>query len=229
MIQIQYSSFLFVAVIVWVLFRVSTYLKAKSINTKEELLINLLFFYFLILMKITFFPLRFTFDRLFPLEINTQVLVRTLDLMVVPRVFIRNMFGNIAIFIPLGIIISMLRGRKHNLLKVILVGFSISFTIEFLQLFIDYRITDVDDLIFNTIGYVIGYFIYIIYRFIFSREHSGNNNSKQILLTIGKPLFCAIGIILVVIFLICLKNYNSLDVISIITKINYSENLSIIF
>lgn len=66
--------------------------------------------------------------------------------------------GNIAMFMPLGFFPGLL-WRKWTWWKALLVGFCTSFTIEFVQFFIG-RSTDIDDVILNTTGAVMGYALY---------------------------------------------------------------------
>jgi len=71
--------------------------------------------------------------------------------------FIVNFLGNIMLFIPIGFFIALL--WKLNDKRVILIGFCISLFIEFCQLFLN-RGTDVDDLILNTVGTILGLLLY---------------------------------------------------------------------
>ncbi|GEM_PF-4059505 len=181
MITIKFSTFATVALIVWALYRIYHNVKSKGINVRREILLNLLYFYVIILMGVTFFPFQITLGSLFPLEINGEILTRTLDLMAVPSIFYMNLFGNIVLFMPLGILISLLKEGKNNFFKAIFLGFILSLTIESCQLFIDYRIFDVDDLIFNTIGYMMGYTIYLLYKMVRLKEVKSDTENRKIL------------------------------------------------
>lgn len=66
--------------------------------------------------------------------------------------------GNIAMFMPLGVFPGLL-WRRWTWWKALLTGFCTSFTIEFVQFFIG-RSTDIDDVILNTTGAVLGYAFY---------------------------------------------------------------------
>lgn len=71
---------------------------------------------------------------------------------------------NIELFVPLGFFLPTLFPRFRMLWSVALSGFLFSLTIELLQL-LSYRVTDVDDLLMNTLGAVIGYFgFFLFYR-----------------------------------------------------------------
>ena len=62
--------------------------------------------------------------------------------------------ANALIFVPIGFFTNLL-WRRPRWWKGLAVGFCVSFTIEFLQLFVN-RSTDVDDLILNTTGAFLG-------------------------------------------------------------------------
>ena len=72
-----------------------------------------------------------------------------------------NFFGNILMFMPLGFLLPLISNRMQRLFPVTLLGFMMSFMIEFLQLFLE-RGTDIDDLILNTIGTVLGFAVSVI-------------------------------------------------------------------
>ncbi|WP_312650221.1 VanZ family protein [Aminipila sp.] len=72
---------------------------------------------------------------------------------------------NIILFIPFGFLCSTLWKNQRSVKHVALGGFLFSLTIETSQIF-SMRVTDVDDLLMNTIGTIIGYLIFrIIQKF----------------------------------------------------------------
>lgn len=75
------------------------------------------------------------------------------------------MLGNIGIFVPVGFF-SALLWRKWRWWKSLLVGFCASVTIEFIQFFIG-RSTDIDDVILNTAGALLGFWIFRLLRAVF--------------------------------------------------------------
>lgn len=74
--------------------------------------------------------------------------------------FLINIVGNILLFVPLGFCIPLLWDIPYN--KVILIGFCYTLFIEVTQMFMP-RITDIDDLILNSIGVAIGILIHSIF------------------------------------------------------------------
>jgi len=83
---------------------------------------------------------------------------------VVKREAVLNFVGNIAMFIPIGIIFPCVYEELNAHWKVIVAGIGFSLAIEILQLPFFDRVSDVDDLILNSLGYVIGYGIYLVVR-----------------------------------------------------------------
>lgn len=67
-----------------------------------------------------------------------------------------NSFLNVLLFVPLGILLPLLWKRFKNPFRTVLFGLFVSAVIEFLQLF-TYRATDINDLITNTLGTLIGW------------------------------------------------------------------------
>lgn len=63
---------------------------------------------------------------------------------------------NILMFIPFGAFLPIYFGRFWKMSTTVLTGAFMSFTIEVLQLF-TFRLTDIDDLIMNTLGTLLGY------------------------------------------------------------------------
>lgn len=67
------------------------------------------------------------------------------------------LLGNIVMFVPMGFFPALL-WRKWSWWKSMLVGFCASFFIEFTQFFIG-RYTDIDDMILNTLGALLGWLL----------------------------------------------------------------------
>lgn len=87
-----------------------------------------------------------------------------IDIMSSPGHYIINEMLNIIMFIPLGFFLPIIWNEEFNSLKrTTIFSFGLSCIIEILQIF-TFRLTDIDDLITNTIGAIIGYYIalYII-------------------------------------------------------------------
>lgn len=96
---------------------------------------------------------------------------------------LKNTILNIILFVPLGIMLPFL-WKKYNTLKVTLMfGFFMSLAIEFLQI-LTYRATDINDIITNTVGTVLGYFLFRITSRVFPSvmQFAGRKNEISIVI-----------------------------------------------
>jgi glycopeptide antibiotics resistance protein len=67
---------------------------------------------------------------------------------------------NIIMFMPLGFLLPLIWEKFRNLVSVLWTGLGFSLAIEICQLF-NHRATDIDDLMMNTLGAILGYFIWV--------------------------------------------------------------------
>ncbi len=79
-----------------------------------------------------------------------------------------NILGNIIMFMPMGFLLPLLFSNLYSLKKTVAVGFGASLLIEFTQLFL-IRATDIDDLILNTLGTMLGYLVFLTFKKLLSR------------------------------------------------------------
>jgi len=76
---------------------------------------------------------------------------------------------NIMIFIPLGIFTPIAFKRMRKFYMTALVAFVVTFSVEFFQYFIG-RSSDIDDLMANLLGGIIGYGIFKIFSYLFKNK-----------------------------------------------------------
>lgn len=74
-------------------------------------------------------------------------------------IIMNNTIGNILIFLPLGIFLPILFKKYNVLSKVFISSIILSFLIEILQFILQIGQFDIDDILLNSIGTVIGFFI----------------------------------------------------------------------
>ena len=74
--------------------------------------------------------------------------------------FDRELVGNLIMLFPLGIYLPLLYKRTSGFFAVASIGLTVSICIELLQLATSYRSADIDDVILNTIGACLGFFVY---------------------------------------------------------------------
>lgn len=70
---------------------------------------------------------------------------------------------NIIMFMPFGFLVPLIWKPSRKLSGTVLLGFEFSLLIEFLQLF-NRRATDIDDLLMNTLGALLGFLLWKIYQ-----------------------------------------------------------------
>ena len=81
--------------------------------------------------------------------------------------FLLNLYGNLLVFFPTGCI------------RIIIYAFLFSLCIETLQLITKVGVFDVDDLMMNTVGGLIGWIIYCIIRFIYHKWKAKNKKKEE--------------------------------------------------
>ena len=170
MIKIYYTSMLTFISMIWCLVRAWFLIKNKNINWKREAQLILVYLCIIVVARFTFFPfskvygeiqpLIFESVKAFPFRLNIVPFVHMTDY-VIKKEAILNFVGNIAMFIPLGIVWPSMYKGLDTQKKAIMAGVGFSLCIEILQLPFYSRVSDIDDLILNSLGYVIGYFIYL--------------------------------------------------------------------
>ena len=73
-----------------------------------------------------------------------------------------NLAGNIIGFMPFGFILPVMHRNMRRLWLVVPLGFLLSFCVEFIQLVGKVGCFDVDDMILNTLGALLGYWAFLI-------------------------------------------------------------------
>ncbi|NVP17652.1 VanZ family protein [Candidatus Gracilibacteria bacterium] len=82
----------------------------------------------------------------------------------------KQVIGNIIIFIPLGFLIPFIWKNKSNFKKTLSIGIFGTLFIETTQFIIsiilgfNYKVTDIDDIILNTLGFIIGFCIFRLFK-----------------------------------------------------------------
>ncbi len=77
--------------------------------------------------------------------------------------FLRLFLGNILWFVPFGFLLPCIF-QKSTFLKTILLGFAFSLAIESLQFVFKMGVFEIDDLLLNTFGTVLGYFALFVFK-----------------------------------------------------------------
>lgn len=88
-----------------------------------------------------------------------------------------NLFGNILIFVPFGFFISM-ASTARGFFMTLFYSFGLSLCVEVFQILTKVGSFDVDDLLLNTIGGVLGYILFSICNMI-RRRHNGRRKKRR--------------------------------------------------
>ena len=175
MIRISYTSMVVFISIIWCLVRVICAIKTKRADWKKELKLLLVYVCIVVVARFTFFPfskvngeiqpLVYESAKVYPFRINWIPLVNLFDYPEMRDILI-NVIGNTAMFIPLGIVWPSVYKGLDTHWKVISAGIGVSLCIEILQLPFYDRVSDVDDLLFNSLGFIIGYLLYLLAKLV---------------------------------------------------------------
>lgn len=173
MISISYTFLASMITIAWILARFAAAYKTRQFSWKRELQLMLVYICIVVVLRFTFFPfekingklqpLLFDPANFFPFRINTTPFVHLFDYPET-RSALLNLIGNTAMFVPLGIVWPIVYKKLDTHFKVIAAGVGVSLLIEILQLPFFDRVSDIDDLILNSAGFLLGYGIYLLVR-----------------------------------------------------------------
>lgn len=179
MTEISFFTGELLLAVAWLLARVCVWIVRRSIDWKREAQLLVMLVNLGVIVRFVFFPMRlvegkiapllFDPDRVTPFWINLTPLAHLFDF-ASTREALLNLLGNIAMFIPSGIVIPILYKSRDSFWKVLVSGSAISLCIEILQLPFFGRASDIDDLLLNTTGVAIGYGVYAFVRFLNNRR-----------------------------------------------------------
>lgn len=153
--------------------------KGKQYTFFRYILLFSLGLYFLLLVSVTLFPI-FLPHELSVFQRNLRINYipfksiisdihtigsRSFSLSFEIKLLVMNIGGNILLLLPLGLLLPILWTNLRNLKKIFLIGLFTSLSIEILQLienilYLGFRSVDIDDVIFNVIGILLGYSLF---------------------------------------------------------------------
>ena len=156
---------------IWLIIRIAVWMKQRKIDFKREAVLLLMYINLAVIIRFTFFPMSkvdghiqplvFDIATVFPFRINLIPLVNLFDYDS-KRDLLLNVIGNTAMFIPSGIVLPIVYKGLNTHRKVISAGIGISLCIEILQLPFYDRVSDIDDLLLNSLGFIFGYLLYLL-------------------------------------------------------------------
>ena len=167
MFTITYQGLLMFISLVWVAVRGICGIKNRRVDWKREAQLLLVYICLIVIARIVYFPMRpvdgrigslvLDVEKIFPLWINLTPVVHLFD---VYDGWLINIIGNVAMFIPVGLVWPFCFRKLDTLGKTVLAGAGFPLFIEITQLPFYDRCSDIDDLLLNTTGIVLGALIY---------------------------------------------------------------------
>ena len=139
MIEISFLTAEIIYTAIWLLLRTVVWVRQGKIHWKREAVLMLMYINLAVIIRFVFFP---------------KALYGSV------RDIVWNVAGNTAMFIPSGIVLPAVYKKLNSFGKTAAAGALISLCIEILQLPFASRVSDIDDLIQNTLGVAAGYGIF---------------------------------------------------------------------
>lgn len=158
--------------------------KLRRKSLKEIFWATLIFIYGVLVVHVTIFPLPLDKIGAEMLRISSSPnyinLIPLIDLKDYDfNSFVRQMICNIIMFMPLGFLLPAYSIKFQNIKCTTKVSFLVSLFIESLQLLISFffihgafRIFDINDLIMNTLGGIIGFLAYMNLKFLLAKNQN---------------------------------------------------------
>lgn len=181
MLAISYSTLLIFISLIWLVVRGSVGVRNKRISWKREAQLLLVYVCIVVVARFVFFPfskvdceiqpLLFDVNKIWPFWVNFVPFVHLDDYPNESEVWL-NFIGNTTMFIPIGIIFPIVYKELNTHKKAIVAGVVFSLAIEISQLLFYDRCSDIDDLILNSLGYIVGYGILLLVRKLSVRSDS---------------------------------------------------------
>ena len=167
MLEITYTGLFIFITLAWIATRAICGIKNRKVDWTYEVKLLTVYICLVVIARFVYFPLRLVegrianlvldVEKISPLWINLIPVVHLFD---VYDGWLINIIGNVTMFIPVGLVWPFCFQQLDTLGKTVLVGAGFPLFIEITQLPFFDRCSDVDDIILNTTGILIGALIY---------------------------------------------------------------------
>ena len=187
MIQITYLGMFVVITLCWIVARFVSARVTGSVDIKKELRLLTLYVCIVVISRFVYFPMHLKNGHVAPIIFDIHK-AYPFKCSFKPFLFLEqkyagykiNIVGNIAMFIPVGMVLPFCFKKLNNVIKVTLMGMCYTIFIEISQLPLYQRHTDIDDVILNTSGVFIGAVIYFTVKSIHYLLNKDNTESEAI-------------------------------------------------
>ena len=178
MFEITYRGLFIFITLAWIVTRAICGIKHKKVDWKYEAKLLPVYICLVVIARVVYFPMRLVegriaslvldVDKIFPLWINLIPIVHLFD---VYDGWLINIIGNVTMFIPVGLVWPLCFKQLDTLGKTVLVGAGFPLFIEITQLPFYDRCSDIDDLILNSTGILIGALVYFGVKLLKNRKN----------------------------------------------------------
>lgn len=175
--MLDYEFFYIVSIPIYIF--LITFLILRKVDKRRIIIGSIFFFYIITVIAATIFPIPiqglqeiwlymwWNSNNFMPFVSIFDILNNNnLDIFIK----IKQVIGNIVLFIPMWFLIPFIWKSKNDFKKAMLLGFIATCSIEGLQFMIsallgfNYKITDIDDVILNMLGFIIGFVLHKIFQ-----------------------------------------------------------------
>ena len=178
MVEITYKGLFIFITLAWIATRAICGIKNRKADWKYEAKLLTVYICLVVIARIVYFPMRLVegriaslvldVDKILPLWINLIPIVHLFD---VYDGWLINIIGNVTMFIPVGLAWPFCFKKLDTLGKTVLVCAGFPLLIEITQLPFYDRCSDIDDLILNSTGILIGALIYFGVKLLKNRKN----------------------------------------------------------
>lgn len=179
MFEITYTGLFIFISLAWVVARAISSMRNHKVDWKYEAKLLTVYICLVVIARIVYFPMRLVegriaslvldVEKIFPLWINLIPVVHLFDVYDGWQI---NIIGNITMFIPVGFVWPFCFKKLDTLGKTVLACAGFPLFIEITQLPFYDRCSDIDDIILNTTGILIGALIYFGIKRLKTRKKS---------------------------------------------------------
>lgn len=175
--MLDYEFFYILSIPFYIIFLII--LIYKKIYWKKIIINSFFYMYIIALISVTIFPIPIQWideikiywwqnNNFIPfISISDILLNNNLSIFIK----VKQIIGNIIIFIPMWFFINYMYKNKIIFSKILIIGFLSSFSIELIQylishiLWFNYKSSDIDDILLNTLGFIWWVFLHKVIMF----------------------------------------------------------------
>jgi glycopeptide antibiotics resistance protein len=202
-IRIDSGNALFIGSVLWIVIRCLVLLinkRYKRFSLKREFLLSVFVVYLIGVISVTLFPIEIIWGDAPQTYRISRPVVNIIPLVdIIPdfsrthfsmafkiKFLVKNLVGNLTLLLPLGLLLPILWSKARSFWKIVIIGASVSLSIELLQFILAYlgfgwgRVTDIDDLILNILGVILGYVIFDKVLVHFNKGISGTKEELNV-------------------------------------------------